>query len=69
MPDRLRYIDAVCNACKRIIRREEVVDDSADSVIQSKAEIAADGLIPFDYWTDSPNPVTGHTNGCKMRPN
>jgi len=68
MPDRLRYIDAVCNTCKRIIRREEVVDETPDSVIQSKAEIAADGLIPFDYFTANPKPITGHAGNCKNRP-
>jgi hypothetical protein len=68
MPDRQRLMDAVCIRCRRIVRREPVIDDSDDSVIQTKAEIVRDSLIPFDYYTDSPKPVTGHASGCQNRP-
>jgi hypothetical protein len=65
MPDRRRLLDAVCTQCKRVIRRVELDGEPDDSVIQLKAECVADGLVPYDYFTDSEKPVTGHTNGCK----
>lgn len=65
MPDRAHLLDAVCGRCKRIVRREDSVDED---LTQQKDEIVADGLIPYDYFTDDPKPVTGHANNCPKRP-
>ena len=68
MPDRRRLIDAVCGTCKQVLRREDADGYSLDEILQTKAEIVADGLIPFDYFTDHPKPITGHAGNCQNRP-
>ncbi len=69
MADRRRLLDSVCSTCKRVLRRVELDGEDDDSVIQLKAESMADGLIPFDYFTDSAPPIAGsHANNCPKRP-
>lgn len=68
MPERRRLVDAVCVRCRRIVRREDVSDVDDDSVLQAKAEIVKDGLVPYDYFTDTPKVVTGHGSKCPARP-
>ncbi len=69
MPDRRRLLDSVCGTCKRVLRRADLAGEDDDSVIQLKAESMADGLIPFDYHSESAAPIAGaHANNCPKRP-
>ncbi len=69
MPERRRLLDSVCGTCKRVLCRVELDGEDDDSVIQLKAESMADGLIPFDYYSESAPPIAGsHANNCKARP-
>lgn len=69
MPDRLRLVDAVCAFCKRVISRQDMAGETDEDILQIKAQLVADGLIPFDYYSDNPKPIAGsHSNSCPKGP-
>lgn len=69
MPDRLRLVDAVCAFCKRVLSRQDLAGETPEDIIQIKAQIMAEGLIPFEFYSDNPKPIAGsHLNSCPKAP-